>query len=205
MGGVSNQRIYVSGREVISAMLEAVTNIINKNYGSKRGLAQSLLFWIAYRLRVFRKLQEIDWQRVERLVFICSGNICRSPLAEVYAKSFGAQAESFGLHCRNDFPADARAAEFGKSIGVDLGAHRTRNIEAYVPLRGDLVVGMEPKHLLELTEPVRRTAQVTLAGLWLTLPTPYLHDPFNTRIEFFWACENRVVAATKTLVALILQ
>lgn len=151
------------------------------------------------RLGAYGDYRNIDFVQVRRLIFICSGNICRSPLAEVVAADMGVKAESYGLHCRGGDKADSRAIAYAESLGVSLHEHITRNISCYTLLPGDLLVGMEPKHNDELIRRFTKNAPMTLAGLWLNPPKPYIHDPHNTHLEFFNKCELLVANATRTL------
>lgn len=146
----------------------------------------------------YREFRKIEWERVERLIFICHGNICRSPLAEIYARSLGVEVDSYGLKCRNDAQADPRAVQYAASIQLDLSQHRTRNISLFDPRSSDLLVVMEPVHLPGLASIAHR-AQVTLAGLWLSSPSPYIHDPFSSNETFFARCEEMVVSSAHVL------
>lgn len=181
-------------------MLRNIKNYIDYNYGSRRGLLNHYKFALHHRLGFFSRYIHIDWSRVERLVFICHGNICRSPLAEAVAKRAGAQAVSFGLHCSDGREANNRAVNFAGSIGLSLSEHRTNNIRHYLPSPNDLIVVMEPAHLLELSKLASNHAQVTLAGLWLPAANPYLHDPYSAVDDFFVLCESRVERAACLLV-----
>jgi protein-tyrosine phosphatase len=179
-------------------MLEAITTYINDRYGSKRGLLNHWRFGVQYRLGRFAPYVRIDWTLVENLVFVCHGNICRSPLSEAVARQrFGLQSESYGLDCRDGAPADPRAIDFAQRNGIDLSAHTSRHIHAYQPAASDLVIVMEPKHLLQLPQPVAAQAQVTLLGLWKPRPKAYIHDPYSSDTRHFDRCEKAVVNGVK--------
>jgi len=182
-------------------MLKLITHYINDSYGSKKGLVRYFLYRSLTLFGCYRKFKRIDWGRVERLVFVCQGNICRSPLACVYAKDAGMAVDSYGVACKNGSPADSRVVGFGKRVGLDLGAHESKNISEYTESPNDLVVVMEPRHLQGLSNEGKKqgVAQFTLAGLWLRTPCAYIHDPFNTTASFFDFCSGSVVAATRSL------
>ena len=71
------------------------------------------------------------------ILFVCLGNICRSPLAE---GAFRARATAAGLDLRIDSagtgdwhvgrPPDPRAQAIAKANGVDIGALRARQVHA---------------------------------------------------------------------------
>jgi protein-tyrosine-phosphatase/predicted ATP-grasp superfamily ATP-dependent carboligase len=84
------------------------------------------------------------------ILFICSGNIIRSPFAEqVLKQTLGAENQasfriaSAGLHARPGRPADPRAARVAASLGIDLHAHRAQPITPDLIAASDTVIGMD--------------------------------------------------------------
>ncbi|WP_350310632.1 hypothetical protein [Marinobacter sp. SS13-12] len=136
-----------------------------------------------------------------RLVFICSGNICRSPLAEVYARSLGMEAASCGLNCGDAFPADPRAREFAREQGLSLEDHRTVNVRDFEFQDSDLIVVMEPSHIDQFEKKVGKNHILVLAGSYCRKPIPYIHDPFNCCPAFFTRCETLVMESVRGLYA----
>jgi protein-tyrosine-phosphatase len=68
-----------------------------------------------------------------RLLFVCTGNTCRSVLAEGIARArlgpeSGVAFESAGLDALEGAPAAPHALVVVAEMGVDLGAHRARSI-----------------------------------------------------------------------------
>jgi protein-tyrosine phosphatase len=176
-----------------------ITQYIKNRFGSKRGFLNAFLCALKLRLGGYRLYQSVPLDKISRLIFICSGNICRSPLAEYVAKNCGAPAISFGLHCRGGDPADSRAITFAKTLNIDLTPHLTQNISTYIPQAGDLLVGMEPRHAQELEHLFGARVPITLAGLWLEKKQAYIHDPYNANSEFFDWCEHQVALAIESL------
>ena len=85
------------------------------------------------------------------LVFVCWGNICRSPIAEhvavAMAKERGLEltVSSFGLSGENEgLGMDQRAAAVLEERGYDARDHRARQISAPDIEGADLVVAVEP-------------------------------------------------------------
>jgi protein-tyrosine phosphatase len=90
-----------------------------------------------------------------RVCFVCSGNICRSPMAEVV---FRALAEKAGVGSRissssagtGDWhvgePADARAVAALKRRGYDGEPHRARQFDPDWFAELDLVVALDRSH-----------------------------------------------------------
>jgi protein-tyrosine phosphatase len=177
------------------------SNYIKNTYGSKRGLLNSVCYFIKTVLGFYKRYQTLSVHKSTRFVFICSGNICRSPLAEYVAKKNGAEAISYGLDTRGGDSADARAIAFASTQGIDLTPHITQHISAYQPLANDVLVGMEPKHAQQLEILFGDKVPITLAGLWLNKKQAYIHDPYNSNSLFFNVCELQVVNAVQQLIA----
>lgn len=92
------------------------------------------------------------------VVFVCWGNICRSPIAERVAQG---QAEREGLHDVRFTSAGTSSEELGEPIdrraqrvlaaaGYSSGGHRAHQISADEIRAADLVIAMEELHLSRL-------------------------------------------------------
>lgn len=178
----------------------SVTETIKNRYGSKKGLLRYFAYKVLHSLGCYSAYAKVDLRRTKRLVFVCQGNICRSPLGQAVACQQGIEAISFGLNTRGDDPADIRAVEWGKLNGFDLSGHKTMRVDQYKPKEGDLIIGMEPKHIRDLVARFSQApVQITLMGLWLKSPEIYLHDPYNANEQYFVRCEQVVADSTMGL------
>lgn len=142
-----------------------------------------------------------DWSRFRRLVFVCRGNICRSPYAERRALALGLRASSFGLVAADGAPPPAAALRSAARRGIEMAECRSRRIEDFTIKPGDLLIGMEPGHGIELA---RRCpgAPVTLIGLWSIPRRPHLHDPFYTLADdYFDTCYAVIDSAIEAIQA----
>lgn len=88
-----------------------------------------------------------------RLVFVCTANMCRSPLAEslcrhaVAARGLdGIEVASAGVFASEGRAASAGAARVASSRGLDLSEHRSRPFLPDSIGGGDLVLVMEEMH-----------------------------------------------------------
>jgi protein-tyrosine phosphatase len=94
------------------------------------------------------------------VLFVCTGNICRSPTAEAIFRKFVADAgmsdaivaDSAGTHGYHvGEPPDPRAQEFAAARGYDLSALRARRVERADFQRFHWVVAMDREHLAALS------------------------------------------------------
>ena len=160
-----------------------------KHYGRKSGLVRHWWYLWRHRLGLLRGYSSVDWSRIDRLIFVCQGNICRSPYAEFRARSLGLHAASFGLHAFSPDSAHDIVQRLAGENALDLSSHRSRGPSELVLTDRDLLLGMEPWH----GEQLRRLAadsgvQVTLLGLWATHARPHIEDPFGLSADYFRTC-----------------
>lgn len=93
---------------------------------------------------------------ISRILFVCMGNICRSPTAEGVTR---AQAERQGLAAEFEFDSagthgyhigkapDARAREAASRRGYDLSALKARQVNSYDFIRFDRILAMDRDNL----------------------------------------------------------
>jgi protein-tyrosine phosphatase len=138
---------------------------------------------------------------VQRLVFVCHGNICRSAFADVVARSAGLNVTSFGLSTSADMPAHPPAVAAAARLGHDMTAHRTARVEDYAAQPGDLLLAMEVRHLQKIAHNAQ-IAEVprSLLGLWATPKTPHLHDPYQLDPAYMDTCLRRIEGTIPALV-----
>jgi protein-tyrosine phosphatase len=101
------------------------------------------------------------------IVFVCTGNTCRSPLAEVLCKQQLAQelgcgveelpargylVLSAGLSAYPGAPAATEAIEVARDRGADLSQHRSRPLSADLAARADHLVAMTRSHVRAINE-----------------------------------------------------
>ena len=178
---------------------------IEDRFGSRRAFLAFWRYQLRYSLGAYRAYGCIDWSRVERLVFICKGNICRSPLGEYAARRAGASACSAGLDCGLPRAADERAIAFASRQGLPLDRHQTTAVQELRIGSGDLLVAMEPQHLASLQALGLDSAQMTLLGLWCSPRRPYIADPFCASASYFHHCETLVMQGAQALAAAMLR
>jgi protein-tyrosine phosphatase len=86
------------------------------------------------------------------LLFVCSGNICRSPLAEVMAKAalsaegIVAVVESCGTSALTGQRAEAGARDAAEALGLVLDAHRAQPVTRELVTNATLVVCVTDRH-----------------------------------------------------------
>src|SRR5882724_1431287 len=94
------------------------------------------------------------------VLFVCTGNICRSPTAEAIFRKLAADAgmaeavtaDSAGTHAYHvGEPPDPRSQKAAAKRGYDLSALRARTIEDADFRRFDLILAMDQEHYATLS------------------------------------------------------
>ena len=103
------------------------------------------------------------------LLFVCTGNTCRSPMAAAIAEDQVARrgwhhvsALSAGVSAGAGSPAAAPAIEVAAENGVDLSAHRSRPLTAELVEWADAIIAMSEWHADRVVE-LGGGAKVSLA------------------------------------------
>ena len=80
------------------------------------------------------------------VLFVCTGNTCRSPLAEAIARSLAAGeivASSAGWAAPDGGEAATHAVSVARQAGIDLSGHRTRRLTEDMVAEADLVLALD--------------------------------------------------------------
>jgi protein-tyrosine phosphatase len=150
---------------------------------------------------------------IPSVLFVCLGNICRSPLAEAAFRQAAAQAglrvdiDSAGTgnwHVGN--PPDPRARAQGKAHGVDMSAYRARQVGPADFTRFTHIFALDAGNLADLKRlaPAHATAHV---GLLLDMVPARagqsVADPYYGGPEDFAVTWQEVSEAARALVAML--
>ncbi|WP_405223830.1 arsenate reductase/protein-tyrosine-phosphatase family protein [Lentisalinibacter sediminis] len=151
----------------------------NKRFG-RRVRARALLSMTRALIGGYRRPPRSELGKVRRVVFVCQGNICRSPYAEALLRDEGLPTVSCGLGANGVAPADQIAARVAYGRGIDLSGHCSLNVKDVDFRPGDLVLGMQPAHLSAM-QPFVETHGIcaSLLGLWARPPRPWIEDPYG--------------------------
>ena len=120
------------------------------------------------------------------ILFVCSGNTCRSPLAEVITRRLLADANrtdvevsSAGTNAWDGSPASDGALLVGMERGLDLSEHRSRQLTPDIVAESDLILAMAPTHLARVKEIDPKANVHLLAGYSSREEGHPIQDPFG--------------------------
>ncbi len=134
----------------------------------------------------------------ERILTVCTGNLCRSPMAEAWLRHRAGnerlKVSSAGLSALVGEPAAEHAVTLLKQKGIDLSAHRARQLAPSHIVGADLVLVMErwQKAEVERLCPPARGRTYLLAHWQDGLE---IKDPFRGSPAVFEECFEKINAA----------
>jgi len=149
--------------------------------------------------------------QLEKIMLVCRGNTCRSPMAEVMLKkaleeAMGDEAKrvrviSAGVSASCGDPASRHAVTAMKELGLDVSLHRASAVSAKALNDADLVLTMTMTLKDELLQdfPAIKWKAKTLtefAGLTEELGCD-IKDPFGCPLEVYQASADEIGRAVK--------
>ena len=148
---------------------------------------------------------------MNKLLFVCTGNTCRSPMAAVIFNALAAEkgldwvAESAGVAAVGDRPASVNAVKAVAELGLDLSGHRTRFLPALDLNEYALFVALNDEHYQIL-----QSIGIPENMLRLLRRAPNVNDVYDLRqgivdpyggdLNAYRKCRDEIVGAVKLLI-----
>lgn len=137
---------------------------------------------------------------VVKILFVCTGNTCRSPMAEAIARKIvierglqDVEAMSAGTNAHDGSPASDGALLVGMERNMDLGLHRSQTLTRELVRDADLVLAMGPHHL-ERVEALGGAGRAhLLAGFASRGASPRpISDPIGMELDVYRATADEL-------------
>lgn len=146
------------------------------------------------------------------VLFVCLGNICRSPLAEGIFRHIATEngrahdyptdsAGTGGWHV--GYPPDTRSVQVAREHGIDLSDLRARRVEASDFHRFQLILAMDHANLRHLQgiAPRETAATIALFGAYALGGDIEIPDPYYGGIEGFRDVYSMLFSGCSSIVA----
>jgi protein-tyrosine-phosphatase len=138
---------------------------------------------------------------MKKIMFICTGNTCRSPMAMGLFREMLRQrgiedvvCESAGLYAMAGDAAEPNAVEAASELGADISAHHARPFSPYMAQDTDLFVCMTPVHALQLYDIPEEKKYILAGGV---------PDPYGGNLEEYRKCAKLISEGLQKLLKLV--
>jgi len=129
---------------------------------------------------------------IQRILVVCIGNICRSPMAEGLLKLAlpDVQISSAGISAKVGHGADPIAVHIMAELGIDISRHRARMLTDVIARDADLILVMDDaqKAQLSIQYPYVHGKTYLLAEA----TKQNIHDPYKQEPEVFHSALSKI-------------
>ena len=128
---------------------------------------------------------------MKEVVFVCTGNTCRSPMAQgIFAAMLnergveGIECSSAGLFAVTGDEVAVNAVKAAERFGADISGKRARRITSQLLDEADLFICMTRPHLKSLSMYVDKKKLMCMS--------PDISDPYGGDLERYISCANEI-------------
>ena len=138
------------------------------------------------------------------IVFCCTGNTCRSPMAEYLLSDYlskqnigGVKIISCGINSDNGGGISRDSLEVLAEIGIDASSHQSQSITLRELIDADYIFAMTKSHVAWLKDNMNAGGNVMTIGSYVNMED--VPDPFNGSTNQYRECRDVLNVMIKRL------
>lgn len=130
------------------------------------------------------------------ILFVCTGNTCRSPMAEAFANALfsregiAAHIHSAGVSTGDGYPASQHAIHTMAQELLDIGSHQSKQVTKEMLQESTVVLAMTAGHL-RYVKTLCPTAKAFTLGDYV-MGTGDVSDPFGGDLDTYHQCATQI-------------
>jgi protein-tyrosine-phosphatase len=144
-----------------------------------------------------------------KIVAVCTGNICRSPMAEGILSEMretfpGINASSAGTHALDGNPSSEFSVIACLEQGIDISGHRARRLDEAITLESDIIICMEPVHIeMVLSLDASAAGKIYNLADFSGRKLKKIADPYGCSLREYRQCFHDILACLGNFLAAI--
>src|SRR5215470_6568401 len=151
---------------------------------------------------------------MKTVLFVCTGNVCRSPMAEgIFRRSVQGRGDyrvfSAGLGAMDGQPPSAYAVQAVKELGIDISSQRSRMLTPEVVHQADYIFGMTHSHVdtVMLLYPHAAEKTFLLREFDETLDAfeKDISDPIGGSYDVYLGCRDQIEQGIASLLRFLVE
>lgn len=149
---------------------------------------------------------------MKKLIFVCTGNTCRSPMAEGLLKHLlgpncGWEISSAGVCAGNGYPASPNAIEALREKGIDISNLYSRTLTPDLIESADLLVTMSRGHrdAILAIAPESAGKVFLLKSFGIAQSPTDIYDPIGEALDVYRRVRDEIDAALPDLILYMME